>query len=75
MGCGVCLWFNGEVVCWMSKAIQAINPSQAKAKAILEGYRMMKNKAGGVGVIYSDSLETVLALQNCLPTISDWRSL
>ncbi|KAF3329666.1 hypothetical protein FCM35_KLT04997 [Carex littledalei] len=73
-GIGAYLLCNGAVVCWISKAIEAVNPNQAEAKGVLEGYRLLVQWAKGVGTVCSDSMETVKSLQNRLPVINDWRS-
>lgn len=73
-GIGVCLLHNGVIMHWISKATQAINPAQAEAKAVLEGYKLLLQKANGVGTVFSDSMETVLSLAGSLPIIQDWRS-
>lgn len=73
-GVGAYLLYKGNIVCWISKEVQAVNPAQAEAKALLEGYNLLVQKAGGKGVVYSDSKETVAALSQKTPVISDWRS-
>lgn len=73
-GVGVCIMIHGEVVFWMSKAIQALSPAQAEARAVLEGLKAMGDMALEEGRLFTDSLETVSALIQHWPVISDWRS-
>lgn len=73
-GIGVYVQQNGRVVAWKSKSIAAINPAQAEAKAVLEGYITLNQIAQGKGMVYSDSKDTVAALGSSVPLITDWRS-
>lgn len=73
-GIGVYLKQNGVVVHWISKSIQVVNPAQAEARAVVEGYKVLLHKANGVGTVFSDSKETVFSLAGNLPNIQDWRS-
>lgn len=62
-GIGAYVMHKGVIIWWSSKSVHAINLNQAEAKGVLEGYRLLIQKAGGKGIVYSDSKETVLALQ------------
>lgn len=73
-GIGVYLLYEGRVIHWISKAIQAVNPAQAEAIAVLEGYQLLVQKAYGEGKLFSDSKEVVSALATNPPAINDWRS-
>lgn len=73
-GVGVCIMINGEVVFWMSKAIQALSSAQAEARAVLEGLKAMRDMALEEGRLFTDSQETTSALIQHWPIISDWRS-
>lgn len=70
-GIGVYLLKEGKVTNWISKSVLAVNPAQTEAKALLEGYHLLVQEAGGEGVLFSDSKETVLALQGTFPQIAD----
>lgn len=73
-GIGICLMEEDRVIGWVSKAIQALGPTQAEARAVLEGIRAINTLENTSGAIYTDSLETVHALSHKQPAITDWRS-
>lgn len=63
-----------RVIGWVSKPIQALGPTQAEAKAVLEEMKAMSEMENSSGIVSTDSLETVHALSQTQPTIMDWRS-
>lgn len=73
-GIGVCLMQHGQIILWISRTIQAVNPAQAEARAVLEGLNVLTEMGYREGTVYSDSKEIVLALANKVPNITDWRS-
>lgn len=50
-GVGVVLVQGEDVVCWKSKMVEAMNPFQAEARAVLEGYRLMRQKGYHHGMV------------------------
>ncbi|KAF3334051.1 Zinc knuckle [Carex littledalei] len=72
--CLFCGSMGHEISSCTDRAIQAINPAQAEARAVLEGFTTLIELGGNEGIAYSDSKETVLALASRQPNITDWRS-
>lgn len=54
---GLYLTIRGEQSRWVSKSIQAINPVQVEARAVLEALNLMQGLNLSDGTIYSDSTE------------------
>lgn len=73
-GIGITLVREGRTIQWVSKFIQALFPTKAEARTILEGHKMLDIWANEEGTVYSDSKETIQALGKNKPEITDWRT-
>lgn len=73
-GVGIYIVQGDAVVYWISKAIQALSPGQAEAAAVVEGLKAMQGFNIREGVLFTDSQETLFALGQSQPLLTDWRS-
>lgn len=73
-GVGLYLTRHGIGIKWLFKSIQALGPTQAEARGVLEAYKLMQNLRCTHGTVYSDCLEIVDSLSHTTPRIHDWRS-
>ncbi|KAF3331451.1 hypothetical protein FCM35_KLT02857 [Carex littledalei] len=66
---------GGRITQWMSKRVGAVNPAQAEAMAVLQGYLMLLSiPSEQRAQLYSDSLEMVDSLAHNQPVVHDWRA-
>lgn len=68
-GVGLYLTKQGVPIRWVSKMVQAINPAQAEARAVLEACILLQQLDCQQGMILSDSAETVDSLSHTAPVI------
>lgn len=73
-GIGLHLVLNGKSVEWVSQGVSAVNATQAEAKAVLEGCKLLLKHTNGVGIVLSDSIEVIGSVNNSPPGLHDWRA-